>query len=104
MHKTFAISKHCPDIKNFRAHWLHDHLTDTYFTVHWPRGLQEQLAFEQLPGLIHLPHIEDQMTRLSHEHVQHMPTETGITTEHNTYQALLRLYAHYKWVNFHPHQ
>lgn len=104
MHKTFAVTKNPPDLSRFRCHVLHDHLTGTHYVVHWPRRLQEELDFEGVPGLLHLPHIEDQATRLSAEAVAHLPPAAGVTAEHNAYQALLRLHAHYRWDNFHPHQ
>lgn len=104
IHKTIAISRTAPDLRGFRAHTLHDHEAGVHYVIHWPRRLQEQLVFEALPGLVHLPHIEDQVTRLPAAAVELIPDHIGVTTDHNTYQALLRLHAHYQWDNFHPHQ
>lgn len=103
MHTTYAITRHKIDIKPFRCHELHDTTTGVRYVVHWPRSLQEQLRFEAVPELLHLPYVEDQRAELTPEMVALMPVEAGITTSHNTYQALLRLHRHYRWSNFHPH-
>lgn len=102
-HKTIAISKDTPDLSKYRAHVLHDHESGLHYAIHWPRNLQEQLAFEAEPGLTHLPCVEDQMTTVSQEVVDLLPSEIGVTTTHNTYQTLTRLHRHYQWPLFHPH-
>ena len=103
MHKTFAISRTLPDLTGFRAHWLHDSIAGIYYVVHWPRRLSEQLAFEAISSLQHFPHMADQATTMPATILAALPASVGVTHNHNTYQALKLLHAHYKWDNFHPH-
>jgi hypothetical protein len=103
MNKTFAVTKNLPDLKGFRCHWFHDATAGLYYIVHWPRRLEEQLAFERVAGLTHLPHLADQLTRIPAEIVGQLPAAAGVTTAHNAYQALSLLHKHYTWDNFHPH-
>lgn len=103
MHTTYALTRQKLNLNRYRCHELHDTTTGVRYIVHWPRSLQEQLKFERLPGLLHLPYAEDQRAELTAEMVSHTPPEAGITTQHNTYQALLRLHRHYRWSNFHPY-
>jgi hypothetical protein len=85
-----------------RASWYQDSADGICWLVFKPRNLRELLTIQSMPGLTVLPDLEDQMTTLSPHHVAAMPSGALVTTEHNTYQAALRLFNHYQWHPFHP--